>query len=195
MVAELYLQIFYSILVVVAAGLVGELLISVFRGVGERMGGHLGQVRLIRQVIRLTWVTLAALGVLTIWGVASDTLTAVVVGVVALVISLSLQSTFQNMISGVFLLKDGALRVGDHIEHFWLKGEVVRVALRNTWVRTETGDIAVVGNMKLADGPTLNHDLAPRFVATHDDALFRRPRRWYHAPQPDPTTDAGRRNA
>ncbi len=160
-----YLDVLYTVFVFVVAGVIGELIIAYIRRAGQRAGTAIVSVRLVRQLIRIAWVGLAALAALTIWGVTSDVLTAFIFGLLGLVISLALQSTLSNMISGIFLLYDGAVRLGDHIEHFAVKGVVVRVALRNTWVRTEAGTIAVVGNTKLADGPTFNADLTLRYEA------------------------------
>ena len=149
------------------AGTLGELFIAFIRREGRRAGSRVVAASLFRTLIRISWIGIAGIGALTVWGVTSDVLIAVVVGLLGLVIGLSLQATLANMISGIFLLYDGAIRVGDRIEHFAIRGVVVRVALRNTWVRTEEGRIAVIGNTKLADGPTLNIDLAPRFDRMH----------------------------
>ena len=167
-----------TIIVFGVAGIIGEGIVFLLRRSADRTSTQLGRTRLLHQLIRVTWVGLAIVVTLGIWGVTSDVLSALVVGIVALVVSLGLQSTISNMVSGMFLLQDGAVRVGDRIEHFAIKGVVVRVALRNTWVRTEEGRIAVVGNTKLADGPTLNHDLANRFNAPHQAYLVHSLRGW-----------------
>jgi small conductance mechanosensitive channel len=88
------------------------------------------------------------------------TLTISGVGVVAL--SLALQTTLANIISGILLLSDGAIHVGDVIEYNGAKGRVVRIALRNTWIKTESCSIAVVSNTSLSNGPLINHSAAGR---------------------------------
>jgi small-conductance mechanosensitive channel len=180
-----FVNVVETLVVFAVAGGIGEGTIYVLRRSGDF---SLGRTRLLHQMIRVLWIGLAGLFALAIWGVTSDVLTALAVGVIALVISLGLQSTISNMVSGVFLLQDGAVRVGDYIEHFAIKGVVVRVALRNTWVRTETGQVAVIGNTKLADGPTLNRDLAARMEAARHAHTVPSLRAWRkpHAPPTEP---------
>jgi small-conductance mechanosensitive channel len=187
-----FYNVLESLIVVVLAGVAGEGLIYLLRRSETRAEAGFASVRLVRQLIRIVWVGLAILLVLTIWGVSSDILTATVVGIVALVVSLGLQSTVSNMISGVFLLQDGAIRPGDYIEHFAIKGVVVRVALRNTWVKTDTGQMVVVGNTKLADGPTLNRDLMARYEAEHSAGVTSKLTPWHRRSSrpPEPTTQS-----
>jgi len=39
---------------------------------------------------------------------------------------------------------------------------VVRIGLRNTWVKTKEGHIAVIGNTSLSGGPLTNHSATER---------------------------------
>jgi small conductance mechanosensitive channel len=111
---------------------------------------------------RIAELLLIAVAVVQISGQGSlfTTLTISGVGVVAL--SLALQTTLSNIISGVFLLSDGAIHMGDLIEYNGMKGRVVRIALRNTWIKTESGSIAVVSNTALSNGPLINHTAVNR---------------------------------
>jgi len=37
-----------------------------------------------------------------------------------------------------------------------VKGRVVKIGLRATWVKTDSGDIAIISNNYLANGPLVN---------------------------------------
>ncbi|MDA4118901.1 MAG: mechanosensitive ion channel family protein, partial [Thaumarchaeota archaeon] len=83
-------------------------------------------------------------------------------GVMAVAISLALQTTLSNVISGILLFNDGVIRLDDTIEYSSTRGTVVRVGLRNTWIKTEEGTIAVVSNSSLSSGPLVNRSATER---------------------------------
>jgi small conductance mechanosensitive channel len=185
-VALTWETVLFAVLAIVAIAAAGEGLYILLARVLRIAQASDAAIRRTHTIVRAVWIGLAAIAVLTIAGVTTDLLAVAVVTILGLVISLSLQTTFSNMISGAFLLYDGAIRVGDHIEHFAAKGVVVRVALRNTWVRTEGGQITVIGNAKLADGPLMNYELAARFDASQGIA----PRGAGTPASPSPATGA-----
>lgn len=77
-------------------------------------------------------------------------------GIVGLAISLALQNTLTNIISGILILSDGVLRLHDSVEYSGVRGRVVKIGLRATWVKTDSGDIAIISNNYLANGPLVN---------------------------------------
>ncbi|MGB6501668.1 MAG: mechanosensitive ion channel domain-containing protein, partial [Thermoplasmata archaeon] len=46
-----------------------------------------------------------------------------------------------------------------------VRGTIVRVAVRNVWIRTKEGDIAVIGNSNLKSGPLVNYTATRRIDA------------------------------
>ena len=60
------------------------------------------------------------------------------------------------------MLSDGVLRLDDSVEYSGVKGVVVKIGLRATWVKTEHGDIAVISNNYLVNGPLVNHTATKR---------------------------------
>jgi len=109
---------------------------------------------------------LAALGVVsTVSGLSSYFTALTISGVAGLAGSLALQTTLSNIISGILMLRDGTVHVGDEIQYGGpggLRGEVVRLSLRTTWLRTSDGHIAVIGNSNLSAGPILNYSATAR---------------------------------
>ncbi len=111
---------------------------------------------------RIIEVLLIAFSITRLTGLSSDITTLTVSGIGALAVSLALQTTLSNIISGILLLSDGVVHLGDVVEYSGVKGEVVRIALRNTWIKSESGAIAVISNTSLSNGPLINHSAVDR---------------------------------
>ncbi|HVH16407.1 MAG TPA: mechanosensitive ion channel domain-containing protein [Candidatus Angelobacter sp.] len=149
-------------LIIVGSGLFTEALIRGLSGLVKRAGGHAGLARSIREGFTLLWIILAGFGILSVTGIASAFSFLTFSGIVGLTASLALQNTLSNIISGVLLLSDGVLRLDDSVEYSGVKGVVVKIGLRATWVKTEQGDIAVISNNYLVNGPLVNHTATQR---------------------------------
>jgi small-conductance mechanosensitive channel len=100
--------------------------------------------------------------ILSLTGLASEFTEITISGIGALSVSLALQNTLSNIISGILLFYDGVIHLNDTVEFGSVKGKVVRLALRNTWIKMDSGQIAVISNSQLAGGPLINHSAAER---------------------------------
>lgn len=161
---------------VVGSIVIAAVSILVFEGIGRlvrrialRAGARRSTGRTILEVARVLGIGLATFGVVAYTGLASVIAVLTISGVIALVISLSLQSTFSNIVAGILLLRDRAISHGDTITFGGVKGRVVRVALRNTWILTESGDVALIGNSALTAGPLINHSASPTFAREYQE--------------------------
>ncbi len=112
--------------------------------------------------MRLIALVLILSDVLSASGLSSLFTTLTISGILAVAVSLALQTTLSNVISGLLLFSDGVLRLGDTVEYSSAKGKVVRVGLRNTWIKTEHGHLVVVSNSSLSGGPLVNHTATER---------------------------------
>jgi small conductance mechanosensitive channel len=148
--------------IIVGSALFTEALIRGLSRLVRRAGAHAGLARSIREGFTLIWITLTGVGILSLTGIASQFSFLTVSGIVGLTVSLALQNTLSNIISGVLLLSDGVLRLDDSVEYSGVKGVVVKIGLRATWVKTDKGDIAVISNNYLVNGPLVNHTATPR---------------------------------
>ncbi len=157
------LTIIEAVAFVAGSGLVLEAIGRLFRSLAQRAGARPVTVNGIRDGLRIIWLLVSAAEVISVTQLASEFTVLTISGIAGLVLSLSLQSVFSNIIAGLFLLRDGAVRVGDEIEFSGVRGRVARVALRNTWVVTDSGTVAIIGNSALMSGPLVNHTAAPRF--------------------------------
>src|SRR3989475_12458740 len=149
-------------LIVVGSAIFTEALIRGLSRLVRRAGAHAGLARSIREGFTLVWITLAGVAILSLTGVASEFSFLTFSGIVGLAVSLALQNTLSNIISGVLLLSDGVLRLDDSVEYSGVKGVVVKIGLRATWVKTDQGDIAIVSNNFLVNGPLVNYTATQR---------------------------------
>lgn len=149
--------------IILVAAVFGELLGWAIRSLFRRAGARPATVRAVRETIRAIWILGAAFGVLSVAQLTSVLTVLTISGILGLVISLALQTTLSNMVSGVMLLRNQVLRLGDTISYSGVKGRVVRIALVNTWIRTDDGNLAFVGNTSLLGGPFVNVSAKFRF--------------------------------
>lgn len=157
-------DILYSAALVAVSGVLFWSLSHVLRRIARVAGGRPSTDRAIRDTVRALWLVVSVGGTLYLTGIANEFSVLTASGVAGLIISLALQATLSNMISGIFLLSDRLVNVGDVIEYSGTKGRVVKVALRNTWLLTDQGLVAVIGNSSLAGGPLVNHSASARFA-------------------------------
>ena len=119
-------------------------------------------IRTIREGLSILWIVVAVAGVLSLTGIASEFSALTFSGLFGLAISLALQTTLSNMICGILLFNDGILRLNDMVAYSGIKGKVVKVALRNTWVQMDDGNLAIISNSSLSSGPLVNFTAGKR---------------------------------
>ncbi|MCL4794752.1 MAG: mechanosensitive ion channel [Bryobacteraceae bacterium] len=99
-------------------------------------------------------------------GVDLSTL-AVLGGAVGIGIGLGLQSIANNFISGLILLFERPVKVGDRVEVANLMGDVIHIGARSTWVRTNDNIVVVLPNGEFIDKPVVNWTANDRLVRIH----------------------------
>lgn len=80
----------------------------------------------------------------------------VIGGAVGIGIGFGLQNIANNFISGLVLLVERPVKVGDRIEVGGVYGDVVRIAARSTWVRTNDNVVIVVPNSEFTSMRVIN---------------------------------------
>jgi small conductance mechanosensitive channel len=161
-VTDIIVLIVEIAVIIVGSAVFTEALIRGLSRLVRRAGAHAGLARSIREGFTLIWISLAGVAILSLTGIASEFSFLTISGIVGLTASLALQNTLSNIISGVLLLSDGVLRLDDSVEYSGVKGIVVKIGLRATWVKTEHGEIAVISNNYLVNGPLVNHTATQR---------------------------------
>ncbi len=154
-----------AIVAVAVFWVIGEFLIrGIINPAARRAGVAQGQIRIFKEGIRFVVAVLSILSVIRIAGLTSDFTTLTASGIAAVALSLALQTTLTNVISGVLLLLDNTLRVDDLVEIAGTKGQVVKVGLRTSWVKTSEGNLVIISNSQIANGPLTNYTAAERLM-------------------------------
>lgn len=84
-------------------------------------------------------------------------------------VGLGIQSLFSDYISGVIILFDNSIKVGDVIEVNQLVCQVLEIKLRTSQVLTRDDKYIIIPNTVLTKNPVINwthHDVAARFEVT-----------------------------
>jgi small-conductance mechanosensitive channel len=86
-------------------------------------------------------------------------------GVGSLAVALALQDTLNNFFSGVYILIDEPIRVGDYIRlQEGVEGHVKKIGWRSTHLLLATDSIVVVPNSKISAAIVTNYDLPDHAV-------------------------------
>jgi small conductance mechanosensitive channel len=152
-------EVVAALLIILA---MGTIFTRVTSRIARRAGASKSVARTANEWIAVLMVILAIAAFAGLTGISSEFTTLTISGIAGLAVSLALQTTLSNIISGLLMLQDGVLRLGDDIEFGSVRGEVVKLSLRSTWVRKKDGVIVVVGNSNLASGPITNYTARAR---------------------------------
>jgi small-conductance mechanosensitive channel len=87
-------------------------------------------------------------------------------GAVAIAVGFGCQNILNNFISGLILLAEQPIRVGDHVEIDGTRGMVERIGARSTRVKTIANHELIVPNSKLLEDKVTNLTLSDNLVRT-----------------------------
>jgi small-conductance mechanosensitive channel len=88
----------------------------------------------------------------------------VVGGTLGIGVGFGLQSVFANFISGVVILMERPIKLGDVVEVGGTLGEVLRIGARSTWIRTGENQIIIVPNSEFVNSRVTNWTANDRSV-------------------------------
>ncbi len=77
-------------------------------------------------------------------------------GALGVGVGLGLQNVVQNFVAGLILLVEQPIRIGDRIETAGILGDVVKIAARSTWIRTNDNVVIIVPNNQFIDNSVTN---------------------------------------
>lgn len=121
------------------------------RGNGLRSSGPL-----LRGLLRSVIIIIGVLIILSTIGISITPLVASL-GIGSLAVALALQPTLENFFSGIQMLADKPIRVGDFIElDSGEKGFVERIGWRSTWIKMLPNNVVIMPNSKLAQSKIVN---------------------------------------
>ena len=124
----------------------------------------------IYTVSRLAKYVLVVVGVLVAAGLMGIPLTqfAVLAGAVGVGLGFGLQAIFSNFVSGLILLFDRSLKVGDFVElESGVRGEVGDIGIRATRIMTNDNIDILVPNAEFVTGRVVNWTLGDNMIRLH----------------------------
>ena len=77
-------------------------------------------------------------------------------GALGVGVGLGLQNVVSNFVAGLILLIEQPIRIGDRVETADTLGDVVRIAARSTWIRTNDNVVMIVPNNNFINNPVTN---------------------------------------
>ena len=143
--------------------------VKMLSGIAKRSQLSKGSIRDVQQGILLIWFALAVVWVLQSLGFASLFSSLTLSGLIGLGVTLALQSTLSNLFSGIWLLRDKVLRLGDDIALGGVKGTVIKLSFRSTWLKTSEGNVVIMSNSTLYNGPFTNFTAIERLSEKFED--------------------------
>ncbi|MBW4934099.1 mechanosensitive ion channel family protein [Marinobacter sp. F4206] len=147
----------YFLLILAIVVFVDRLCSGAIRCYAEQSDVLRGSRSILQGITRgIVW----GLGLLILMGTVGISITPVIasLGITSLAVALALQPTLENFFSGVQLLMDKPIRVGDFIElDSGEQGFVDRIGWRSTWVRMLPNNMVIMPNSKLSGSKIINY--------------------------------------
>lgn len=100
------------------------------------------------------------IGALVLLGTLGISITPIIasLGITSLAVALALQPTLENFFSGVQLVVDKPIRVGDYIElDSGEQGFVERIGWRSTWIKMLPNNVVIMPNSVLSQSKIINY--------------------------------------
>ncbi len=111
-------------------------------------------------LVGITRAVVLSIGLLMVLGTLGISITPIVasLGITSLAVALALQPTLENFFSGVQLVADKPIRVGDFIElDSGEQGFVEKIGWRSTWIRMLPNNMIIMPNSALSQSKIINY--------------------------------------
>ncbi len=112
-------------------------------------------------LMNLTRVLLIVLGALIVLDTVGISITPILasLGVGSVAVALALQDTLSNFFSGIYLLVDKPIRIGDFIKlDTGIEGTITKIGWRSTHVKMLSNNVVVIPNSKVASSQVTNYN-------------------------------------
>lgn len=155
------------VFVILVPALVGSALTKTIGDRAKKRGHTPLAVRSERIVVTAIWVSIVLSGLVWAFGPFNFLSTLTVSAIAGIAITLSLQTTIQNVIAGMMLMRTRFLRVGDLVLFSGIKGRVASVGLITIVIKAEDGTLTSVANSNLLSGPFTNYTASSRLAGEY----------------------------
>lgn len=144
-------DIFYVIYILLATYLVVKIIIDLTNRWFKKKKKFAQAPKLISNLVSLILYVIAAIMILSYFNVEISPLIATL-GIGGLAVGLALQNTLANLFSGLHIISDEPVKVGDYIEiGADVSGMVIDIGWRSTRIKTLSHDIIVIPNSTLSE--------------------------------------------
>lgn len=151
-----YEKVFFIIIIIVLATILLRLITFSMKHLKKNTDIDMTGPYLIRDLLQYTIYIVAALLILEIFGINIQGIL-VSIGIVGIIIGFAAKDAISNIMSGMFLLIDKTVKVGETITVNNFKGEVIQVGFRTTTIKTADNVIITIPNSQLGNTPYANN--------------------------------------
>ena len=137
------------------------LLIHILKKIASRTNSRIDDslLSLFHSVLNLALIAISLLYILDLWGIEIGPVLAGL-GIAGLAVALALQPILSNIFSGAAIILDQSVRVGDLVYlDANTKGNILKVGLRSTKIKTFDNELIIVPNTKLSESVIQNVSL------------------------------------
>jgi small conductance mechanosensitive channel len=71
-------------------------------------------------------------------------------GIISIAVGMGAQSMAADLLAGVFMMLEGTVRVGDHVNVGGVTGYVTDMGIRSTQITDEDGNVIILNNSKVS---------------------------------------------
>jgi len=147
-------------LVIYISVLTGKIIQTILEDdVLSRMSLTKGLPHTISVLVKYTLVTMGLFFAISAAGMNLSSMT-VIIGAFGVGIGFGLQNIFNNMVSGLILLFERPIQIGDTVEVGSLMGNVKSIGMRSSYIKTFDGAEVIVPNGQLVSNEVINWTLS-----------------------------------
>lgn len=156
-------EVIAPIVIAVSFFVIYKILSRIVKKIAAIKMGHVNDKRkktiisLINNIIKYTFLLLAILMILNIYGINTSAIVASF-GAVSLVAGLALQDILKDFLSGLSIIFENQYAIGDTVTVGGFKGEVISLGLKSTRIKAYTGEVKIISNRNICE--VINHTIA-----------------------------------
>ena len=165
-------NIIYILLIIIGGLIIIRLGDKILTNLEERFDLNLTAHYLFKDIWKYTVIIVAIAWILHVLGINLESII-ISLGVVGIVIGLASQDIVSNFISGIFVISDKRIQIGEVIEVDGFKGTIKKVGFRNTTMINQDNNEIRIPNSVLSKNiyklymPTEDHRLRINAVLPH----------------------------
>ncbi|ACF15096.1 MscS Mechanosensitive ion channel [Chloroherpeton thalassium ATCC 35110] len=117
----------------------------------------------VATIVQYVFVFFGLIIVLQTAGIDLSTLT-VLSGTIGIGIGFGLQNIMENFVSGIIILLERPIKIGDRIEVGNVNGDVIKISVRSTTVKTNNNIVIIIPNSEFISSRVINWSHTERVV-------------------------------